>query len=232
MSLTATMTSMNYLPDEVYQVKLKLPEPVSYLAGQALEATLANGKSSYFTIASAPNGDEIELHIQAFPNSGGMEFVEQLKDQGSIEVNIAMGDTHVERLSNNSGQIILLASGTGYSQVKAITEALIAAKDARPVHIYWTGRISEALYLLKQPEQWAKEHDNIRFTALISAHLDWNGEQGSLDRLIIADHPDLANCQAVACGSPAMVYHALDVLTAAGLPEGAMFSDVFAFAPR
>lgn len=223
---------MNYLPDEVYQVKLKLPEPVTYIAGQALEAILENGKSSYFTIASAPNGDEIELHIQAFPNSGGMAFVEQLKAKGSIEVNIAMGDTHVERLSKEARQIILLASGTGYSQVKAITEALIAAGDPRPLHIYWTGRISDALYLIKQPEQWSKAHTNIRFTALISAHLDWNGQQGSLDRLIIAEHNDLSDCQVIACGSPAMVYHALDVLTAAGLPKTAMFSDVFAFAPR
>ncbi|WP_158583935.1 ferredoxin reductase domain-containing protein [Salinibius halmophilus] len=232
MSLVAKMTSMNYLPDEVYQVHLELSEPAQYIAGQYLEAKLDNGKSSYFTIASAPNSNQIELHIQAFPNSGGMEFVEQLKRTGQLEVNVGHGDTHVERLNKQDSKIILLASGTGYSQVKAITEALIAANDPREVHIYWTGRMSDALYMMKQPEQWAKAHDNIRFTALISAHLDWNGLQGSLDRLIIADHPDLSHCQAIACGSPAMVYHALDVLTAAGLPEGAMFSDVFAYAPR
>lgn len=232
MSLTATLHSMTQLTDEVYIVRLDLPEPAQFLAGQYLQATLDNGKSSYFSIACAPHGNQIELHIQAFPDSSGMAFIEQLREHGKLTVSLGLGDTHIARLNKPNGRILLLASGTGYSQVKAITEALIAQKDPRSIHIYWTGRISDALYQLKQPEQWANEHDNIRFTALVSAHLDWNGEQGSLDRLIIAEHPDLSQCQVVACGSPAMVYHSLDVLTAAGLPEGAMFSDVFAYAPR
>ena len=49
---------------------------------------------------------------------------------------------------------------------------------------------------------------------------------------IHGDHSDLDRCQAICCGSPAMVYTLLDALSEAGFRPDAMLSDVFQFAPR
>ena len=86
--------------------------------------------------------------------------------------------------------------------------------------------------MLEKTEQWAESHSNIHCAMLISEHSHWQDKHQMLVHSILADHSDLANCQAVTCGSPEMVYTVFDTLSEHGFNPSHMISDVFDFAPR
>ena len=135
-------------------------------------------------------------------------------------------------MPEENGPLLLIASGTGFSQVKSIVEDLLAQHTRRTIHLYWSGLRLSQLYMLQKAENWADLHDNIHVSALISEHSHWDDKHQMLVHSILGDHSDLNQCQAICCGSPAMVYTVLDSLCSKGFRRDAMLSDVFMFAPR
>lgn len=220
--------------DDVYLVFLQALSPVPlFQAGQYLSLKTESGVESYFSIASKPDALHFELHIQAGPdNLSAQQLLADLKAGSQAWISAPAGDCHLGRMQDPDASLLLVCSGTGFSQMKSVLEQLQADQDPRPVHLYWAARQSAGLYLLDLPEAWLQSWPQFRFSALISAHLSWDGLHGALDRVILAEHPDLSHCQVMVCGSGAMVWHTHDVLAAAGLPAGRIFSDVFAFQPR
>lgn len=52
------------------------------------------------------------------------------------------------------------------------------------------------------------------------------------DRAVLDDLRDFHGWKIVGCGSPGLVYAALDDFVAAGMQPAQLLSDVFAYAPR
>lgn len=231
---TATLHDLKKLSGGVWLIQLKPLEPYSYEAGQYLELKVPGFDDLYYTIASAPHNPCIELHIQSgTPQADAL--IDWLKNAEFVHLTGAGGDTRLSRLPAEDGPLLLIASGTGFSQAKSIIEDQIAAPGQRPIHLYWSGYRLSQLYMLQKAENWADQHAHVHVSALISEHSHWEDKHQMLVHAILGDHgedDDLAYCQAVCCGSPAMVYTVLDELTEHGFQPDAMLSDVFMFAPR
>ncbi|MFY0664556.1 MAG: hypothetical protein JXQ97_08020 [Natronospirillum sp.] len=205
--------------------------PVTYQAGQYLELLLPDQAGLYFTIANAP-GSDIELHVEAGPeNAGARALLTRIDNETTIAARVGEGDCHVGKLAPDDSPVLLLASGTGFSQIKAVTEALLV-NSARPVHIYWAARTAAALYMADMAQSWADTHEQVHFTAVISERQTWNSGKHHLHSCIREDLGDLGAYSAICCGSPDMVYASLDYLSACGLKQERFFSDMLAFAPR
>lgn len=229
---SATVHDIQQLSGNVWRVQLKPLSSYPFQAGQYTELSIEGFSYLYFTIASAPKQPYIELHIQ-----GGSEtsdnLIAYLQREDTVELQPAAGNCFLDKLPESDGPLLLIASGTGFAQVKAITEDLIYQRSTRPTYIYWTSYNLSHLYMLKKAEQWAEEFANIHTTALISEQSHWDDKHKLLVHGVLADHEeDLAHCQAVTCGSPEMVYAVYDLLTEKGLQPNSMISDVFDFAPR
>lgn len=228
---TATLHDLKKLSGGVWMVQLKPLAPYSYCAGQFTELKVPGFTDLYYTIASGPSSPCVELHIQTGTDQADA-LVDYLKDVDSVELAPAGGDCRLEVLPDESGPLLLIASGTGFSQVKSIVEDLLAQHSRRAIHLYWSGYRLSQLYMLQKAENWADLHDNIHVSALISEHSHWDDKHQMLVHSILGDHSDLNQCQAICCGSPAMVYTVLDSLCNEGFRRDAMLSDVFMFAPR
>lgn len=65
----ANIVDVRSISHDVYRVELQLPRrrELSFHAGQYLSVNLPDGESCYFSIASSPEEQNIELHIQATP---------------------------------------------------------------------------------------------------------------------------------------------------------------------
>ena len=228
---TATVHDIKPLSGDVWQVLLKTLSDYTYHAGQYTELLIPDFEFLYFTIGSAPHGPCVELHIQ-----GGSEtnnrLIAFLKEADSVELAPAAGRCIVDNLPDSTDPLLLIASGTGFSQVKAIAEDLIHKKEQRNIYIYWASYKLSQLYMLEKAEQWADTHPNIHTAMLISEHSHWEDKHQMLVHSILADHSDIHACQAVTCGSPEMVYTVLDTLCDKGFNKNGMISDVFDFAPR
>lgn len=231
-STTATVHDIKALSGNVWQVQLKPLTPYEYEAGQYTELLIEGYEFLYFTIGSAPHTPCVELHVQ-----GGSEtndrLIEHLRQEGSVQLAPAAGRCTLPNLpASADSPLLLIASGTGFSQVKAIAEDLIHHKSNRPIFIYWSSYKLSQLYMLEKAEAWAEQHANVHSAMLISEHSHWEDKHQMLVHSILADHTDIARCQAVTCGSPEMVYTILDTLCQHGFKKEQLIADVFDFAPR
>jgi CDP-4-dehydro-6-deoxyglucose reductase len=236
-NLPVRVQKLEKVAPDVMIVRLKLPasERLQFLAGQYVEFVLKDGKRRAYSIANAPGEDEtIELHVRLVP---GGEFTQHvfagMKERDILRIEGPRGSFQLQELS--AKPIILLAGGTGFAPVKAIVEHTIQHRIARPMTIYWGARDRAGLYLPDLPQQWARDHANIRYVPVLSepaAEDAWDGRTGLVHQAVLDDYADLSGYQVYACGAPAMIEAAQRDFCARGLPVDEFFADAFTFAPR
>lgn len=249
-TLACQVTAVDVLADDVYRITLLAPagKQPNYWAGQylMLHLTSENGQGTEaeqipYSIANAPGAltgrdpREIELHIAA--NSDKAREVTQFLKQAVIaHVTLPTGDCVITPafLKDTYGQpILMVAAGSGFSQIKALIEAVQALEPEREIHLYWSNRAAVGFYLPELPTTWAQANSHFHYHPIIQKHADdWNGRAGWIYEVIHEDFDDLSNVHAFACGSPNMVFGTLDQLEPLGLNESNMHSDVFAYAKR
>lgn len=234
LEVAAQVVAVEPLNHNVSRVRLRLPagRKIARLAGQYLE--ILDGDAAYaFSIASPPeSGRDLELHVRyGSDNTSSLAVMALLRDNGVVRVRLPQGDCTLA--GEPRLPLLVVAGSTGFSQAKALVEHAIAQRWQVPIALYRGVRTHADLYLPDLPAQWAREHANIRCVSAISAGDGAPGmRRGPVHEAVLADRPDFRNVQVFACGSPPMVYAALDAFVAAGLPVERFFSDVLAWAPR
>jgi CDP-4-dehydro-6-deoxyglucose reductase len=247
MTLACQIPSVSLMADNIYRVELMAPAGKSfdYWPGQylLLHVEDENGELQQlpYSIACAPaeitgkDPRRIELHIAA--NSAVAETViRYLENTVVVRVTLPQGDCLLNRpfLEEHEGQpLIMVAAGSGFSQIKALIEGALAINPEQEIHLYWSNRAAISFYLSELPQQWAHDYNNFHYHPIIEQHADdWNGRAGWIYQVIHEDFDNLSQVQMFACGSPNMVYGTLDQLEKLGLTQANMHSDVFAYAPR
>ena len=233
-TLPSRIEKLEKLAPDVIALHLKLPasERLQFLAGQYIDILLKNGKKRSFSLANAPHDDALlQLHIRHVPDGLFTDQVfSTLKERDILRFNGPHGSFYLR--DDSSKPMILLAGGTGFAPIKAIVEHAIAEKCSRPIHIYWGAKARADLYLPDLPASWAATYPNIHFVPVLSEALAsdaWTGRSGLVHQAVTVDHPNLADFQVYACGSPGMIEAAKRDFMAAGLPEEEFFADIFSF---
>lgn len=233
-TVAAQVAGIDPLNANVSRVRLRLPagRKIERLAGQYLE--IVDGDNAYaFSIASPPaSGRDIELHVRyGEENPSSLAVMALLRREPVVSLRLPMGECTL--VGEPRLPLLFIAGSTGFSQVKAFVEHAIAQRWTVPITVCWGARTAGDLYLAALPAQWAREHANIRFVAAVSAGEPAPGMHAGLAHEAALAAVDDFSCLLVyACGSPPMVYAALDACVARGLPAERFFSDVFAWAPR
>ena len=245
-SFACHIVGVTPLNTETFQVELEAPADVEvgYVAGQYLELGLDlhlhDGEPSSPLFYSIANGfdparpQRLELFIQNISDSAA-KVVDHLtqccETKAQVTVTLPMGQAFLQTDVNLMH--VLIASGSGISQIKCIAEEIFRRKPDAAVKVYWSNKSPEDFYLLDQFSGWSDAEQGFNFTPLLeSAHADWSGRTGYIYQIIKEDFDSLEGAQVYLCGSPRMVYGTIDKLTAIGLEEGNSYSDVFEYAPR
>jgi len=222
---------INELSQHVSQVFLQLPagKAVTWHPGQYL-ALLINGEEFPFSIANAPTGRHIELHIRHAGSGTNAELImAYLRENPTVRVTLPMGQRHVGTL-DSARPLWLICGSTGFAQAKAIIEAAIAAGHPA-IHLFWGARNLEELYLHALPEQWAAD-GLIDYTAVLSEEPAPGLAEGLVHEAVLAVQPPQVQPQCLIAGSPAMGWAVFDALTEAGFPPQDLHADAFDYAPR
>lgn len=234
-TVSAQIIDVRQANPDVKIVRFRLPagKKILYSAGQYCELLLDADTNAAFSIANAPRDDRtLELHIRANPDSNSYPVLEPRLLPGElIRMKLGMGDVTLHAL-NGAEKILLLAGSTGFSQIKALIEALLQAGDPRPLYLYWGGRQSSDLYLHDWAQQQAAQHPTLHYVPVVSDQQGWPGRQGFVHRAFLQDVQDFVGWKVVGGGSPGMVYAALDDFVAAGMHPEQILSDVFVYCPR
>jgi CDP-4-dehydro-6-deoxyglucose reductase len=216
---------------DVWQVNLRPPagKPLRYHAGQYLLLNRPDGEATPFSIASAPHQERtLELHILA-RDPVTEALIDQMRREGIAHVQVPFGDCHLATLPDRP--LVLIAAGTGLSQMQSIIEHCLEQRFAYPIHLYWGVRHGDDLYAAVHWKRW-EEQKNLILHRIVSDHPDWPGRKGMLHQAIKDDLGDLSEYEFYVSGSPPMVYGTLDALVESGMPAAQMHADVFAYAPR
>lgn len=241
------IAGLNQVAEHMWHVELLLPagKAADFWPGQhlLLEMQSDNGEVEQipFSIASAPasimGGDprKIELYI-ASASEKAQCIICFLREAVIVRVTLPMGECFINQrfLNNHPNQaLIMVAAGSGFSQIKCLTEAALKLNPQQEVHLYWSNKDAEGFYLPDLPQQWAQEHPNFHYHLILEeAHPEWQQRSGWIYQVLKEDFTSFDQTQVFVCGSPSMVYGTLDQLAHLGLSEQNMHSDVFTYAPR
>lgn len=231
--ILATVSDVHLMNKNVYQVKLMV-DNISFIAGQYLMIVLPTGEQVPYSIGSAPHElPDITLYILvADSTSLAAKVIECLKEKKEVSIKMPGGDCHIENgvLDTSVDHILLIAGGTGFSQMKSMYDHLKAQNYTGRVSLYWGLRTPDDVFM----EKWITQEKTISSLDVVvnEATPDWNGKTGWLYEAILEDHPDLTHSAAFISGSVGMVYGTLDQLELKGLQNKHCYSDVFAYAPH
>lgn len=231
----AKVVDVRSISHDVYRVELQLPRrrELSFHAGQYLSVNLPDTDPCYFSIASSPSEELIELHIQATPEWVSAQKVIDALTSGE-DVNVELPHGRACLASAPEKPLLLVAAGTGFAQVKSLVSYLRETSYDKLVKFYWGVRRHEDMYLRSLAQQWQDEWPPFTFLPVVGDDEDneWSGHHDQLVRVVLASGMDWNNVEVHASGSPTMVYTLMDALVEAGLPQAAFFSDVLEYAPR
>ncbi len=231
--------------NDVMLVRLQLPanDAFTYHPGQYIEFILKGDVRRSYSMGTAPgvltkddgNGAQvpanmIELHIRHMP--GGL-FTDQvfstMKEKDILRIEGPYGSFYLREES--SKPIILLASGTGFSPIKAVIEHMQIKGVTRPATLYWGGRRPADLYLDDWVQAQLAKMPNLSYVPVISNATPedaWTGRTGFVHAAVVQDFADLSGHQVYACGAPVVIDAARAAYTGTcGLPEDEFYADSF-----
>lgn len=231
----ARVVDVRLISHDVYRVALQLPRrrDVAFHAGQYLAVILPEADPCYFSIASSPSAEQIELHIQASPDwISARKVINALTSGQEVTVELPHGKACLAAAPEKP--LLLVAAGTGFAQMKSLVDYLQETRFDHPVRLFWGVRKHEDMYLRSMARQWQDDWPVFRFVPVVGDDddNDWSGHHDQLVHAVLASGFDWHNVEVHASGSPGMVYTLMDALMAEGLPESAFFSDVLEYAPR
>lgn len=218
---------------DVFRVMLRLPagRRIRWHAGQYLELLIPGVGDSAFSIACAPGGRDLELHVRTFAdNRSALEVMDYLRANPVVRARLPGGRRCLRALPDRA--VTFICGSTGFAPVKAMIEFLRAENFRLPVRLYWGGRRREDLYLEALVRQWAAEMPNLTLTLALSEAAEPGFHHGPVHEAALRDLPAARDALFYVGGSPPMAWATFDALVAAGVPADDIHSDVFDYAPR
>ena len=226
------VTSLQKVSADVMLIQLQLPanDSFQYKAGQYIEFLLRDGARRSYSMANAPQGNSVELHIRHMPGGKFTDHVfGSMKEKEILRVEGPHGSFYLREESDKA--IVMVASGTGFAPIKALLEQMESAGSTRPIALYWGGRRPADLYM----DGWVKEFQNrmpsLRYVPVVSDALEkdqWTGRVGFVHQAALEDFQDMREYQVYACGAPVVVESARrDFVAHAGLPPEEFYADAF-----
>ena len=223
----------DFLAADVRRLILEKPEQIpNFYAGQYLQL-IVDDQRFPFSIASAPQTNQLELHIKPTEGSADSLMVEQYLNEkpASVDFTYPHGNCYVDGVPERS--VILIAAATGVTQMRSIALWLLAQPEAPTVSLFWGTLTPEELYLSDEFESLAASNHRFQYCPVVSQGSSaWHGRQGLVVNAAIEDCEDLSSTDIYISGSPTMVYGTLDRLVEEGIDADRVSADVFDYAPR
>ena len=228
--MTCKVEISRQLADAVWEVRLQLPQPVAFKAGQYLMVVMGERDKRPFSIASCPSSDsEWLLHIGATPdNSYAMEVLDKIRAEGEVKVEAPDGIAFYRQDSDKPA--VLIAGGNGFSYAYSILQQHLRATPERPLTLYWGAKTQADLYLHDELERLASEHEQFDYHPVLEdAAGDWPYSIGLVHQAVMTRQQNLQDCEIYMAGRFEMVRVIRDDFVAQGVPLENLYGDALSF---
>ncbi|WP_119680807.1 NADH:ubiquinone reductase (Na(+)-transporting) subunit F [Indioceanicola profundi] len=212
--------------------RLRLPERLVHEGGIHRSYSLATHPSE------APS--ELVLNVRFMPSStpdkvpcgAGSSYVFGLRPGEKVRV---FGPFGAFAASDSGREIIAIGGGAGMAPLRAIIRDELLRKGTFRRISYWYGARSARDILYRDEfDRLAEASSNFTWTVALSepeAGDSWRGPVGLIHEVVrnqyLAKHPNLAECEFLVCGPPAMLKAVLAMLEDLGVPRDRIAFDDF-----
>jgi CDP-4-dehydro-6-deoxyglucose reductase len=233
--VTCQIVDVSDLNADVARVLLRLPagKRIDWYAGQYLELLFPFGDCA-FSIANAPGGRDIELHVRyGADNSSSLDVIAALRNDSLVKVRLPGGQRFIDELPQQP--VWFICGSTGFAPVKAMLEKLRNDGFTLPVRLYWGARTVSDLYLHDIASAFAAEMPNLAYVPALSEEQRDGMFAGLVHEAVLNDLKLLDGVTPplfYVGGSVPMAWAVFDALVAAGVPAENIHSDVYDYAPR
>ena len=228
---SAMITALEPLSADVMHLQLVLPDlaSLSYRPGQHMNVWLADGTHRSFSMASAPDGNQVDFHVRRIPGGRFTEgYLAQLAPGDMLDVESPLGTFRYHE--EDYREMVMVATGTGISPLKSILHALMEDPDCPPVSLYWGMHNASELYLDREIRSWADRLFEFRYVPVLSrGDAGWTGRRGHVQQAVLEDTADLSEHSIYLCGSPRMIHDAKEAFLARGACVDRTYVDGFSF---
>ena len=229
--LRTRVSYVGHVSHDVVVVRLALPENArfDFHPGQFVKLQFAKLPVRSYSMASQPNGSELEFHIRLVPGGAVGEYVaNQLQTGESVEVRGPFGEAYWDDPQGAlASQLLLLAGGTGMAPILSVLDAALG--DGMPpeqIHVYHGVRGKRDLYAGERLAARADE-SGFRFVPVYSLDQVDHARQGLLHEAVARDFSNLAGARIYAAGPPPMVDAIVDMATRRGADAAQIRADAF-----
>jgi len=214
----------------VRRVRLRVldSERLGHRAGQyiLLHARAADGsvvKRAYSIATPSALDPEFGLCVRLIPGQPASEFVHAVTPGTEVSFTGPWGKFVVE---DQTGDLTLVATGTGISCTGAIVEDHLARGGAGRVRLFWGLRSESDVHGLTRLQELARAHPNFSYTiALSQPGPAWTGGRGRVTGLLRSEIRPVPLYYLA--GNGAMIADAEELLAAAGVPPASVRKEVF-----
>ncbi len=221
------------LSARVLRVELDAPPGFAYRAGQFVQLERPGGVSRPFSLASIPGSERLELHVDLRPLGAVSAWLETATGK-ALTVRGPFGECFY--FDGEPDRPLLLAgTGTGLAPLLGVTRAALAAGHRAPIHLYHGSSELDGLYLLRELAALAERAPQLHvFGSVLAGDAAAAASAARcpiarepLDRLILRDSLDFAECRVYLCGGPDIVQRLRQRISLSGAPRSRIHCDPF-----
>lgn len=203
---------------------LRVPDWPGHLAGQHIDVRLT-AEDGYqtersYSIASAPDGDRIEITIERLDDGEVSPYLaDDLRPGDQLEIRGPIGG-HFVWDPAEGGPLLLIAGGSGVVPLMAMLRRRAQAGSTVPTRLLYSARGVDDLFYRDELERLAANDPALEvvFALTRSRPPDWRGLTRRIDREILADlaWPPSERPLCFVCGPTGFVEMAASILAELG----------------
>lgn len=209
---------------------------LSFVPGQYMEWTIphdhvdSRGNRRYFTLASSPTEDTIQLGVKFYDNSSTYKkTMQNLDNKTPIVAAQIAGDFTLPK--DPTQKLVLIAGGIGITPFRSMLKYLIDTNQSRTITLFYANKTRDEI-AYKDVFDEAQSKLGIQtiytLTDLEAVPRDWPGAHGRIDAQMIQTHvPDYTERIFYLSGPHAMVTAYADVLSGMGVKADHIKKDFF-----
>jgi propane monooxygenase reductase component len=227
---TGSVSACTQLTDELWEMRVALPTPLTFYAGQFAELGLGDGDARIwrsYSMASAPaSASTLSFLLKRIQGGAFSGRLDTLGVGAPVTVRGPFGSSY---LRDGERPVLMCAIGSGLSPVLAMLRDAAGRGDPRAFTVFYGARRPGDLPYREEFTALAARLNLRHVPTLDGLQSDdpWTGAVGTVTQAIQRDIDNARPYDAYLCGAPPMCDTVGRLLLAKGLPEHQLFFDRF-----
>jgi benzoate/toluate 1,2-dioxygenase reductase component len=225
----AEVIAKEFLNSAVVKLTLKGYEPFQFIPGQFLSLKVSEENFRSYSICSDnPENAELTLLIKLLDGGLGSTYIRSLEQASTVTFIGPSGKFRLpeKTLTNSSGKLIFVATGSGLAPILAMLDQLEAKQHAGKIHLLFGVRTEAELFCVNEIKSFEENFADFSYTLCLSQDPTSGRVTKYLSELATS------NSEVYLCGNPAMISECVDLLKGRGVADETIHYEKFTLVTR